>query len=153
MLNSFEIIGNLTKTPELRKTTSGKPVTTLDIARNFNVGEEKKTEYIQVTVWEVSAENACKYLKSGRKVFVKGKIIPVKKNIEGKNYTFNELHAETVLYLGSSDKASNNAHSHENQGEPYGNQPDYGDIPFNNSGSSNSPFYNKKSNNNNPFGR
>lgn len=152
MLNQFEIIGNLTKTPALRHTNNNKPVTTLDIARNFFVGEEKRTEYLQVTVWDNTAENACKYLKSGRQVFVKGKIVPVKKLIEGKNYNFNELHAETVLYLGPNDKGNNNEHSSSNREDPFENQqPYYGEYPFD-SNSNNNPFNNIR-NNNNPFSR
>ena len=160
MWNTFELIGNLTKKPVLRKTNSGIPVTNLDIAHNYWVGEEKRTDYLQVTLWKDNAVNACKYLDTGRQVFVNGTIKPVKQEISNKKYTFNELHAESVKYLGSNNQGNSNHqnNSSDQQGQLNSYQEDnytqVGNNPFQrdneNPNYGSNPFEQR---NTNPFGR
>jgi single stranded DNA-binding protein len=71
--------GHLTKAPELRKTTSGKSVTRLDLAHNFRerVGKDFKdvaTIFFSASVWEEdgAAEVAELCLTKGSRVSVDG---------------------------------------------------------------------------------
>ena len=60
-LNSVNIMGNLTRDPELKYTNSGKSVCNLSIANNriYTSNGEKVTEvsYFDVEVWGAVAEN------------------------------------------------------------------------------------------------
>jgi len=79
--NEVTIIGNLTKTPELKAFgNDGGRLTNLNIAVNTvyydKETKEKKesVEFISVLVFGKTAENCASYLIKGQKVFVRGKI-------------------------------------------------------------------------------
>lgn len=75
-MNNVFLIGRLTRDPELRYTKSGIAVTkfTIAIDRYAREGEEKKADFIPVTVWRGQAEACAKYLVKGRLVAVSGRI-------------------------------------------------------------------------------
>lgn len=77
-MNSVNIIGNLTRDPELRHTPGGSPVCNMRIAVNDRrkVGEtwEDVPYYFDVTVWGSQAERCAEYLAKGRKIGVSGKL-------------------------------------------------------------------------------
>jgi len=78
-LNRAIIIGNLGKTPELRRTPAGQAVCDLAVATNESYtdkGGEKheNTEWHKVVVWGRSAENCVTYLSKGRPVCVEGRL-------------------------------------------------------------------------------
>lgn len=160
MLNEAKFIGNLTKDLELRKTSSGKSVTNLDIALNYYVQNEKKTDYVQVVVWDKQAEDAANYLAKGRQVYVEARVVVRKRNIEGKNIPIPEFHAEKVLYLGSPNNQNGGGNQPPSNGYN-GNQPpqgfQQGHDPFSsqNSGGmfNQSSNYNRNAGPNSPFGR
>lgn len=132
MLNKFEFIGNLTRDVVLRHSNNNKAVCNLDIALNYYVQNEKKTEYVQVTVWEKQAEDAAKYLKKGRQVFTEGRVVVRKRQLEGKNISIPEFHATTVLYLGPS---TNSDQQGSERNEQY-----YDEPPYSGSENSHNPF-------------
>jgi len=72
-MNRAIIIGNLTKDPELRTTSSGISVCTFRVAvsRQFKRDE---TDYLNIVTWRGLAENCAKFLAKGRKVGVVGSI-------------------------------------------------------------------------------
>ncbi len=76
MLNKILLIGNLVDDPrELRTTNSGQVVTDFRIAVNDRFGrEDRRTLFIDVTVWGRTAENCHKYLGKGRGVLVEGRL-------------------------------------------------------------------------------
>ena len=106
--NKVLLMGNLTKDPELRFTTSGAPVTNLRIAVNrvFTDGTgERKEEvcFLTVVVWGKQAESCAEYLKKGRPVFVEGRLRTrsiQSQNPEEKNKTILEVIADRVQFLG-----------------------------------------------------
>jgi single-strand DNA-binding protein len=106
--NKVLLMGNLTKDPELRFTTSGAPVTNLRIAVNrvFTNGTgEKKEEtcFLTVVVWGKQAESCAEYLTKGRPVFIEGRLrtrIIQSQNAEEKNRTILEVIADRVQFLG-----------------------------------------------------
>lgn len=77
-LNSICVEGNLTKDPETRQTASGKTVVNLTIACNRSYktkeGEWKElpTSYLDVTLWDNTAEYIAKNAKKGDTIFVNG---------------------------------------------------------------------------------
>ena len=104
--NKVLLMGNLTRDPELRFTTSGNPVTNLRIAINrvyTDGGGEKKEEtcFVTVVVWGKQAESCAEYLSKGRPVFVEGRLRT--RNIEteeGKGRNIVEIVAQRVQFLG-----------------------------------------------------
>ena len=78
MLNQINIMGRLTKDPELRRTGSGTAVASFTIAcdRDFSNKEsgEKETDFIDCVAWRGTAEFVSKYFTKGRMAVVEGKI-------------------------------------------------------------------------------
>jgi single-strand DNA-binding protein len=74
-MNVCIFTGNLTKDPELRTVGEGKSVTTLRMAVK---GGREETLFINVTVWDRSAENCVTYLSKGSPVTVRGELKPAR---------------------------------------------------------------------------
>lgn len=73
--NTAQILGNATKTPELRVTPSGKHVLQLDIATNYKTQEGKEIpEFHRVVVWGKTAEIVSQKITQGTRVFVEGRL-------------------------------------------------------------------------------
>src|SRR6266566_287775 len=78
-LNSVQLIGNLTRDPELRYTASGRPVCAIGLATNrqwkTENGEKKEeTEFHKVVLWGKLAEIASQYLRKGMKAYFQGRV-------------------------------------------------------------------------------
>lgn len=78
-LNKVQLIGNLTRDPELRYTPTGAAVCTLGLATNRSwtteSGEKKEeTEFHRVVAWNKLAELCSQLLTKGRKIFVEGRL-------------------------------------------------------------------------------
>ena len=75
-LNKVFLVGNLTADPEFRMTSSGKGVARLRMAVNRRGwgGGQDETLFIDVTVWEKTAEFAKNYLHKGSAIFVEGRL-------------------------------------------------------------------------------
>lgn len=74
-MNQFNVIGNLTKNPELTETSNGVKVCRFSVAVNrdyVNSDGERKTDFFDVVAWRGLGENVAKYLKKGNKVRVTG---------------------------------------------------------------------------------
>ncbi len=113
--NMVVLMGNLTRSPELRYTPQGRPVTTLNIAVNRiykdrDTGESvKNTDFIPVSVWGVQAENCEKYLTKGRGVYVEGRILMNKwEDANGETRSKLEVVARNVQFLSSGGGESRN---------------------------------------------
>ena len=72
-LNRITIMGRMTKDPELRRTNSGKAVTsfTLAVDRDFEKG---KTDFIECVAWGNTAEFVSKYFSKGRMAVASGRL-------------------------------------------------------------------------------
>lgn len=78
-LNRAQLIGNLTRDPELKQIPGGQAVATFGIATNFSwkdqSGERQtKTEFHNIVAWRKLGEICGQYLKKGSKVFIEGRI-------------------------------------------------------------------------------
>lgn len=69
MNNNFIFIGRLTKSPELRYTSSNKAVTQIDLA--VQNGKDDVT-FVPITLFGNIAENVCKYCEKGDQVGFQG---------------------------------------------------------------------------------
>ena len=78
-LNKVQLIGNLTRDPELRTTPNGATVCTYGIATNsvWRTSDgvlEESTEFHNIVSWNKLAEICEKLLKKGMKVYVEGEL-------------------------------------------------------------------------------
>jgi len=78
-LNKAQIIGNLTRDPELRQTPNGANVCSFTIATNFSWkdqsgNKQEKVEFHNIVAWGKLAEICGQYLRKGKKVYIEGRI-------------------------------------------------------------------------------
>ena len=102
-LNSVNIMGNLTRDPEVKYTASGKAVCNIAIANNrvYSKNGEKNTEvsYLDVEVWGVVAENCAKYLKKGSGIIVEGRLRQDRWEKDGKTLSRVRIVANNVHFM------------------------------------------------------
>lgn len=76
-MNRVLLIGNLTKNPELRATSSGIPVCAFTLAvqrRHANEDGTKTADFLPIVVWRKAAENCAKYLRKGSQAAICGSL-------------------------------------------------------------------------------
>mgnify|MGYP003558440637 CR=1 FL=1 len=76
-MNRVDLVGRLTRDPELRHTTSGRAVCQINLAINrtfTNQSGEREADFINVVIWDKQAENVSKYVTKGRLVSVEGRL-------------------------------------------------------------------------------
>ena len=78
-LNRVQLIGNLTRDPELRYTPQGTAVCSFSIATNrswtTDSGEKKdEADFHRIVAWNKLAELCSQFLNKGRKVYVEGRL-------------------------------------------------------------------------------
>lgn len=78
-LNKVQLIGNLTRDPELKYTPQGTAVCTFGLATNRSwtteSGEKKdEADFHNLVAWNKLAEICAQLLKKGRKVYVEGRL-------------------------------------------------------------------------------
>lgn len=106
-LNKVQLIGNLTRDPELRYTPSGAAVCTIGLATNRSwtteSGEKKEeTEFHRVVAWNKLAELCSQLLVKGRKIYVEGRLrTNAWQTADGQPRTTTEVVIEDMLILDS----------------------------------------------------
>jgi single-strand DNA-binding protein len=79
-LNRAEVIGNVTRDPEMRSTTGGHKVLTLGIASNERwkdkaSGEQReRSEFHNVVLWGELAETVAAHVRKGAKMYLAGRV-------------------------------------------------------------------------------
>lgn len=107
MLNKIVCMGRLTKNPELRRTATGKAVTsfTLAVDRDYkSESGERETDFINVVAWGNTAEFVEKFFTRGRMAVVSGRLqIRPWSDKDGNKRRTAEVVADNV-YFGDSKK-------------------------------------------------
>lgn len=103
--NKVIIMGNLTRDPELKYLSSGKPVTKFSIAINdkFKKGEEfvENVSYFDVVVFGRQAETCNEYLSKGRPALIEGRLQQGRWEAQdGTKRSKVEIVASKVVFLG-----------------------------------------------------
>jgi len=78
-LNRAQIIGNLTRDPELKQIPGGQTVASFSVATNFvwtdqSGQKQERVEFHNIVAWRKLAEIIGQYVKKGSKVYVEGRI-------------------------------------------------------------------------------
>ncbi len=107
-LNQAEVLGNLTREPEIRQTTSGQTVANLGIATNRRwqdrtTNEQKEeTEFHTVVAWGALAQEIADKMKTGEKIYVRGRLQTRSwETPDGEKRYATEITADHVLQLGA----------------------------------------------------
>lgn len=126
MLNRITIAGRLTKDPELRRTASGKPVTTIRIACDR---PKEGVDFVDVVAWNGCAENICRYMKKGRMVIADGRLMLREWEQNGQKRTAAEVVADSVFFM---DRPSEPSEPPREQERPQLDEVDDedGELPF-----------------------
>ena len=124
-LNRVELIGNLTRDPELRYTPSGRAVCSFSIATNrswtTDTGEKHdETDFHNIVAWSKLAELCSQFLTKGRKVFVEGRLTTRKyQNKEGQDVQRTEIVINDMILLDNRGAAG----ATEEPGKPVATKP------------------------------
>lgn len=111
-LNRAQIIGNLTRDPEVRQTPNGQTVATLGVATNRRWKDssgqtQEETEFHNVVAWGRLAEICQQYLHKGSKVYFDGRLkTRTWEDPEGKKNYKTEIVAENMIMLDSKGSTS-----------------------------------------------
>ncbi len=121
-MNSVQILGNLTRDPQIRATKTGRAVASFSVAVNRTYvspsGEQKEiTDFINVVAWGNTAEAVGNQLKKGSRVFVEGRYTSRSyETPDGQKRYVTEVTANLVaLPLGGNSRSAGNM---QGSGEP-----------------------------------
>ncbi len=111
-VNRADIVGNVTRDPEMRTTTSGQQVLTLGVAtnekwRDRQTNEDReRTEFHNVVVWGELATQVSRAARKGNRVFVSGRVQTRSwETKEGSKRTTTEIIADSISLLGVKNPA------------------------------------------------
>ena len=74
MLNHIDVMGRLTRDPELRHTQSGTAVASFTLAVSRDFSDKDKADFIDIVAWKSTAEFVSKYFSKGRTAVVSGRL-------------------------------------------------------------------------------
>lgn len=136
-MNTVNLIGRLTKDPELRYTPSGIAVCkfTLAVNRDFtNQNGERETDFINCTVFKKTAESLANYQRKGSQIGVIGRIQTRSyQRDDGTKVFTTDVIVDRVEFLGSKQNNEQQNNYGQQNNQQYNNQqinvsPD--DLPF-----------------------
>lgn len=107
VVNHAEVIGNVTRDPEMRTTTNGQQVLTLGVATNERwrdkaSGQDKeRSEFHNVVIWGALADEVNRTIRKGNRVYAMGRVQTRSwETPQGAKRTTTEIIADRVLLLG-----------------------------------------------------
>jgi len=74
MFGQITLLGNVGSDAEMRYTPAGKAVSSFSLAVSNGYGENKKTLWYRVSIWEKAAENLTQYITKGKTILVVGDV-------------------------------------------------------------------------------
>ena len=102
-MNKLIIIGNLTRDPELRTTSTGVQVCSFTVAvnrRRSSQDGQPEADFFRVTAWRQLGELCAKYLSKGRKVSVVGSVsVSTYTGNDGQTRASLEVTADDIEFL------------------------------------------------------
>ena len=97
-MNSIQLIGRLTRDPELRSTRSGKPVAAMRLAVSRR-DREAAPVYVDVVAYDKLGEVAAEHLVKGQQVAISGRLDYQEWEHEGSKRSKHEVVASEVDFL------------------------------------------------------
>lgn len=132
MLNHINLMGRLTRDPELRRTGSGTPVASFSVAcaRDYKNQQTGQTEvdFIDCVAWRGTAEMLCKHFTKGRMIGLSGRLqVRTWMDQDGAKRKAVEVIADSI-YFADSKYISGAGHQQENT--PADPDPENSDYPI-----------------------
>lgn len=115
-MNRVELIGRLTRDPELRYTSSNIATARFSLAVNRpfqSQNGEQGTDFINIVVWRKQAENVKKYCTKGSLVAVEGRIQTGSYEKDGQRVFTTDVVADSVQFLETKSQSQNRVESNE----------------------------------------
>ena len=106
--NQVILMGNLTRDPELRATSSGTSVCRFGLALNREYISQtdnqrvEETTFVDITVWGKQAESVQQYCRKGKQVLVSGRLSSSTWEQDGQKRTKIEVVALSVIFTQGS---------------------------------------------------
>ena len=129
-MNNVNLIGRLTKAPELKQTLGNTSVFTgtLAVNRTFkNQNGERETDFINIVAWRHKAEIIAQYCGKGSLIGVTGHIETRNyENQQGQRVYVTEVVAEHIDLLDSKNdnqQGQSNGYNQQGQSNSYNQQP------------------------------
>ncbi|MEZ4087614.1 MAG: single-stranded DNA-binding protein [Candidatus Gracilibacteria bacterium] len=125
-LNKVQLIGNLTRDPEVRQIPGGASVASFGMATNMSWTDQSgqkqdKAEFHNIVAWRKLAEICGQYLKKGMKVYIEGRIQTREWEAEdGTKKYRTEIVAENMIMLDRKGDFQG--------GQSYGSQAEHGGL-------------------------
>lgn len=131
-INRVNLIGRLTRDPEIRQIPSGTSITTFSIASNriYTKDGQKQEEvsYFNCSIWGKGAEAIARYSKKGQRIAVDGRLQQQRwQDKDGNNRSTVDIVVDNFQFLTFSDSNDNQ------EGQPVDNNNTYpadGEIPL-----------------------
>ena len=127
--NKVILMGNLTRTPELRSLPSGTQLTDLTVAVNENYtdksgNKQESTHFVDVTFWGKQAELICRWKKQGDPLLIEGSLKQEKwvDKESGKNRSKLKVHGVSCTFLNRGTGGEGGGGGGGNRGGGRGNQ-------------------------------
>jgi len=98
------VVGALGRDPEVKSTPSGKKVANFSVAVDQGFGDAKKTEWVNVVVWEKLAELAERFLKKGKTIALSGTLQTRSWDKDGVKQYRTEVVARDITFLDGGSK-------------------------------------------------
>jgi single-strand DNA-binding protein len=120
-INNVTLVGNMTRDPELRRTATGKAVTTFTLALNRikSSSDGQQADYISCVVWGKIAESTAQYCSKGSKVGVVGHLQSRSyDNAQGQRVYVTEVVCEQVDFINTRNQ-ENNAQPQQVENNPF----------------------------------
>ena len=111
MLNCVVIAGRMVRDPELRRTGSGKAVTSFTVAcdrdfKNQQTGE-KEVDFFDCVAWGAAGENAARYFSKGQMAMVTGRLqIRQYTDKNGQKRRTAEILVNSIYFCGSKESGT-----------------------------------------------
>ena len=120
-MNKVYLIGNLTRDPEMRSTSTGIPVCNFSIAvnRRKRADGQQETDFFNIVAWRQLAELCRRYLAKGRKVAVSGSIqTRTYEAQDGSKRSAFDIVADEVEFLSSAQAGASSGEYHAPSAAP-----------------------------------
>lgn len=104
MFNKVILIGRLGRDPELRVSQSGSSFANFTLATNDGFGDNKRTDWHNVTAFGKTAESICKFLKKGSICALEGRIQYDSYEKDGVKKNTTKILADHVTFLSSKNE-------------------------------------------------
>ena len=131
-MNKLYIIGNLTRDPELRTTSTGLTVCSFTVAvnrRRSSQDGQPEADFFRVTAWRQLGETCAKYLQKGRKVCVVGSVsVSTYTGNDGQTRASLEVTADDIEFLTPRNEAGESVPQYSAPAAPRASAPQGGYV-------------------------